>query len=409
MMLMMMTSRSYGEVPAHVQSEYGQLVTSSTLSWVRSGLGVTLPPGAVSSGTGDGVLCRGHVHGVLVAGFTTRSRCMVPGTSGKLVTLTSYHVLTHVASSSKLKWMSYERFSTVPTGAVAGLETGDVVFVGRKLDGGLMRTALVELGSAKNGGFGGRIAVYSADEAVHLVTGCDILVEVEPVRYHLNIISTDKKPKKTSHKTVLASSSMFRFQEGTNTMARMTKMVSYTYEKSLYFGHIKGAIKGLTTKIKMPTGESRSIVWGTTEVDKQSESIMVEFNMNKNTAVDFDIVADQVQEEQSWTGVLEAVFSDGSRRERTVEGVTLTSYLDMIQPQYSSPHAIKQQFAPASATISHENVTNSSMNVQNPLQQEHAYNLVVDSSIDENSSVQIHSKIVLPMSLFLIMQRNRFL
>ena len=202
---------------------------------------------------------------------------------------------------------------------------------------------------------------------------------------------------------------MFRFQEGTNTMARMTKMVSYTYEKSLYFGHIKGAIKGLTTKIKMPTGESRSIVWGTTEVDKQSESIMVEFNMNKNTAVDFDIVADQVQEEQSWTGVLEAVFSDGSRRERTVEGVTLTSYLDMIQPQYSSPHAIKQQFAPASATISHENVTNSSMNVQNPLQQEHAYNLVVGSSIDENSSVQIHSKIVRLMSLFLIMQRNRFL
>ncbi len=355
------------EDPAHVQSEYGQLVTSSTLAWARSGVGISLPANSVSSGTGDGVLCRGQVHGITVAGFTSRSRCMVAGTGGKLISLTRYYVLTHVTNASKLKWVTYERFSPVPSGAVAGLdETGSYVFMGRKLDGGVMRTALLEMGSAKNGAFGGRIAVYSVDDVVRLVSKCDLLVEVEPVRYQLDILENIKHPQRSSEKSVLAKTSMFRFEEGRDSVARMTKMVTYTYEKSLYFGHIRGAIKGLQTKIKMPTGETRSMIWGRTESDKQTESMMVEYSMDKNTAIDIEILAEKVSEEQLWSGILVAIFADGSRRDREVEGVTLTSFLDMISPSYSAPHRIKQQSAPAQEITSlgqsqayDENLTNS--------------------------------------------------
>ena len=336
------------ESPAHVQSEYGQLVTSSTLAWARSGLGISLPANSVSSGTGDGVLCRGQLHGITVAGFTSRSRCMVAGTGGKLISLTSYTVLTHVTNASKLKWVTYERFSPVPSGAVAGLDgTGSYVFIGRKLDGGVMRTALLEMGSAKNGAFGGRIAVYSVDDVVRLVSQCDLLVEVEPVRYQLDILKNIKHPRRSSEKSVLAKSSMFRFGEGHDGVARMTKMVSYTYEKSLYFGHIRGAIKGLQTKIKMPTGETRSMIWGRTESDKQTESMLVEHSLDKHSAIDIEILAEKVSEEQLWSGILVAIFADGSRRERKVESVTLTSFLDMISPSYSAPHRIKQQSSPA--------------------------------------------------------------
>ena len=336
------------ESPAHVQSEYGQLVTSSTLAWARSGLGISLPANSVSSGTGDGVLCRGQLHGITVAGFTSRSRCMVAGTGGKLISLTSYTVLTHVTNASKLKWVTYERFSPVPSGAVAGLDgTGSYVFIGRKLDGGVMRTALLEMGSAKNGAFGGRIAVYSVDDVVRLVSQCDLLVEVEPVRYQLDILKNIKHPQRSSEKSVLAKSSMFRFGEGHDGVARMTKMVSYTYEKSLYFGHIRGAIKGLQTKIKMPTGETRSMTWGRTESDKQTESMLVEHSLDKHSAIDIEILAEKVSEEQLWSGILVAIFADGSRRERKVESVTLTSFLDMISPSYSAPHRIKQQSSPA--------------------------------------------------------------
>ena len=344
LVMVSMVLRGEASVPAHVQSQYGQLITSSTLSWLRSEVGVALAEGAVSSGTGDGVICRGVVGGILVAGFTSRSRCMVAGSSGQLITLTQYHVLHHLTSASKLRWVTYDKYSPVPAGAVAGLETGDnVVFVGRRLDRGVMRTAWLEMGFSKIGGFGGRIAVYSADEKVELVQQCDLLVEEEPVSYRLNIYQYVKKPKKTSQQISLATSSMFRFEEGLSSVARMTKMVYYTYQKSLYFGHIKGVIKGLPAKIKLPSGEVRTVVWGQSELDKQSESVMVEFMMSRNTAVDIDVVAERVEEEQSWSGDLVSVFRDGSTRNRPVTGVTLVSYLDNIKPRYSNIHQIRQQ------------------------------------------------------------------
>lgn len=341
-MLSLLTVPCDADGPAHIQSQYGQLVTSSTLTWVRSGIGLPLAEGAVSSGTGDGVICRGLVAGILVAGFTSRARCLVPGTSGKLITLTQYSVLQHVPSASKLRWKTYDKYSPINIGAVAGLDSGNTVFIGRRLDSGIMRTAFLEVGSAKTGGFG-RIAVYSVDDKVELVQQCDLLVEEEPVTYQLEIFKYEKKPKVSKDETILASSSMFRFEEGLNSVARMTKMVYYNYEKSLYFGHIKGVIRGFPTKIKLPTGETRTLVWGQTEYDKQSESIMVEFNMHRNTAVDVEVLAERVEEEQSWSGVMVAVFADGSKRQRNVEGVTITTFLDRIRPRYSNPHRIKQQ------------------------------------------------------------------
>ena len=97
----------------------------------------------------------------------------------------------------------------------------------------------------------------------------------------------------------------------------------------------------------MPTGETRSMIWGRTESDKQTESMLVEHSLDKNSAIDIEILAEKVSEEQLWSGILVAIFADGSRRERQVEGVTLTSFLDMISPSYSEPHRIKQQSAPA--------------------------------------------------------------
>ena len=52
--------------------------------------------------------------------------------------------------------------------------------------------------------------------------------------------------------------------------------------------------------------------------------------MNKNTAVDVEVVAEVVGEERAWAGLLTAVFADGSHRARNVSGVTVNSILDFI-------------------------------------------------------------------------------
>merc|ERR1711988_1277792 len=102
---------------------------------------------------------------------------------------------------------------------------------------------------------------------------------------------------------------------------------------------------------------------------------MVEYNMDKNTAVDFEIIADQVEEEQTWSGRMVSVFADGSIRERSVLGATLSSFLDKIHPVYSSPHRSKQQFADASTddTIAELETTKSTNKSQLPIQQDTIY------------------------------------
>ena len=72
----------------------------------------------------------------------------------------------------------------------------------------------------------------------------DILVEVEPVRYELDIhdSSNDKmfknRPKKTKEHVSLVTSSLFRFDEGRDAEARLQKVLSYEYDKSEYYGQV---------------------------------------------------------------------------------------------------------------------------------------------------------------------------
>ena len=70
----------------------------------------------------------------------------------------------------------------------------------------------------------------------------DILVEIEPVRYELDIHEDGKSPltipKITKEKKVLAKDSLFRFDEGRDAEARLQKVLSYNYEKSEYYGQV---------------------------------------------------------------------------------------------------------------------------------------------------------------------------
>lgn len=331
-----------GEEPAHVQSQYGeQLVTSSTLAWVRAGAGVAAPPGAVSAGTGKGLVCRGTKHGVKVVGATnTMGRCQVV-LSSRLERLTEYQVLRQVPHSSKLEWKTFSRFDQLPPGAVAGVEGEEARFVAKWLDHrGLMWPAILERGESP----GDRRILVSGNYQVTEASDCDLLVEVEPVRYELKEVKYTKEPAIKSTKKVLASTSIFRFGEGQQEEARMQKMVSYDYRKSFYIsGHIPGTIRGLPGLLNLPSGERKEVQWGMSEVLAQREAVMVGLPMGRHTAVDVTVTAESVTEEQPFVGSLVSVFPDGSQRERQVEAVIQRKRLDNIKPEYSEAKAIRQQ------------------------------------------------------------------
>jgi len=168
---------------------------------------------------------------------------------------------------------------------------------------------------------------------------------VEPVRYELELIASaegdQKRPAVTRQDVVLAKSSLFRFEEGKDSEARLQKVLSYDYEKSEYYGQVSGTVRGLSTLVRLPNGQIQSMLWGMPDKSRQKETLMVGYSLRHYSAVDVSVVGVRVTEEQSYRGTLTSVFPDGARRERRVEGVVQRRYLNNIRPEYSRVYRIK--------------------------------------------------------------------
>jgi len=355
---------------ASTKSKYnGQLATSSTLRWrhIMGGHGKNrIPVGAVPSGTGNPskVICRAEHHGTLLVGQTTipDERCAV-GFINKIHKKRKFEVLINTDRAARLEWRSYNKFAGVPVGAVAAVDensepaSGDYnVFIGRHLgESGIWRPGAVEVPRRSSYSSFGKMRVFDqSDSSKELVqptehSSGDILVEVEPVRYELDIhdISNDKmfknRPKETKKHEMLVNGSLFRFDDGRDEKARLQKVFSYELKKSEYYGQVSGMIKALPTTIRLSNGETQSVPWGLPETSKQRETMMVGHDLKHQTAVDVFIVADKITLESPYRATLTSIFPDGTRRQRkNVEGVLQRKYLNNIRAEYSQVREIKQ-------------------------------------------------------------------
>ena len=101
-------------------------------------------------------------------------------------------------------------------------------------------------------------------------------------------------------------------------------------------------IRALPASIRLPNGQVQSVLWGLPEKSVQHETIMVGHALQHFRAVDVSVVGVRITEETPYRASLTAVFPDGSRRERHIEGVVQRIYLDNIRPEYSRVYHIKE-------------------------------------------------------------------
>ena len=108
------------------------------------------------------------------------------------------------------------------------------------------------------------------------------------------------------------------------------------------FFQVPGMIRALPASIRLPRGQVQSVLWGLPEKSVQHETIMVGHALQHFRAVDVSVVGVRITEETPYRASLTAVFPDGSRRERRIEGVVQRIYLDNIRPEYSRVYHIKE-------------------------------------------------------------------
>ena len=70
---------------------------------------------------------------------------------------------------------------------------------------------------------------------------------------------------------------------------------------------------------------------------------MVGHPLKHHTAVDVSIVGVRITEESPYKATLTSIFDDGTRRQRTVEGVSQRKYLNNIRPEYSRVYQVTMQ------------------------------------------------------------------
>ena len=130
-------------------------------------------------------------------------------------------------------------------------------------------------------------------------------------------------------------------------------------------------LRALPTSIRLPNGQGQSVLWGLPEKAQQHETIMVGHALQHFRAVDVSVVGVRITEETPYRATLSAVFPDGSRRQRKIEGVVQRIYLDNIRPEYSRVYHIKE--ASAAAAQSSTTATTPSTSPRPMLQEDFDY------------------------------------
>ena len=153
--------------------------------------------------------------------------------------------------AARLEWRPYSRYAGVPEGAVAAVDESSAsvvgdndIFIGRHLESSSTSWLPGSIEVPRRSASFGLMRVFDAKGHMTEAGNGDILVEVEPVRYELELHSVlpDDEPRRSKKivrsDVVLAKSSLFRFDEGKDIEARMQKVLSYEYEKSEYYGQV---------------------------------------------------------------------------------------------------------------------------------------------------------------------------
>lgn len=163
-----------------------------------------------------------------------------------------YELLINVDRAARLEWRPYSKYAGVPEGAVAAVDessssvVGDNnIFIGRHLSSASTSWLPGAVEVPRRSSSFGLMRVFDPKGLMSEESSGDILVEIEPLRYELEIHSgsaSDDEPHRSKKvvrsDVVLAKSSLFRFDEGKDVEARMQKVLSYEYEKSEYYGQV---------------------------------------------------------------------------------------------------------------------------------------------------------------------------
>jgi len=319
-------SFSNGSELAKIRQEGGVHVTSSTLKWV-AGKGHHIPSHSVPVSEDDPskVWCRIKQHGTYAAGALKDGVCTVPFINAVHMVKDNFEVLVSLNGSARVLRIEWDKYKAAPPNAIAP-EHRCVL-------------AMVEEDGQTYAGFlkpRDRRAFLVKDDKVIKVDSALVLVEDEPLRYDLRNIRLDHARTEISPDEIeLTSITLMNPGEA---QERIVEPATVTVRHLVYWGRVKGTLAGRNALVVTPEGEHRHLVWGDQNELDRAHQLLLEADLPPGTGCNARVLATIRKTEAPYTGKLIAVYADGGRLERTIQGLHMDQRLIELRAVYSSPY-----------------------------------------------------------------------
>ncbi|KAK8400919.1 hypothetical protein O3P69_002590 [Scylla paramamosain] len=298
--------------------------TSSTLQWMDVETGQPLPAGALPAGEDLGAWCRFSDHGV-VAGVVQDGVCHAPFLNS-VVTAEKYEVLVSINDSARLIELEWSRAAALSPGGIE-VSKKRVLGLARSPDG-VVLPGFIDVNS--------RRAYMLHDGQVERYDDAVILAEDEPVQYELDGVVWDEARAVTKAEDEVLLN--FTLKNDGTEAKQVSREEEYTMTEMLYWGNVRGTVKGLASKVTGPGGQVWDMVtWGVNNDYRRMVPQTVSLEVPAGAAVDVELVGVIHKYDSPYTAQLTAVYEDGTRRSRPVSSLHQHEYLAELRADFSRP------------------------------------------------------------------------
>lgn len=304
-------------------------VSSSTLEWVDVEYGEELPAGAVKVSEDGGAWCRIKEHGHL-AGVVRDGKCFAPFFSNVISSeKNKYEALVSINGSTRLKEIEWSRPSAVHPGGLQVSKNRLLALV--HTSEGTVLPGYVDLQNR-------RATTLNGDEAENHEEAV-ILSEEEPVRYEMDSVVWDEaRAHEIPTDEVLYNLTLENPAEEDQ---EVSQSVEYTVSEEIYWGNVRGTVKGVSAAVTGPGGQVWEVTWGIVNYFKKVNPQIVKLQVPAGAAVDVKLVGVMHKFESPYTGQLTSVYKDEERLARTVTALHHHLYLAELRADYGHPRSLK--------------------------------------------------------------------
>lgn len=335
-------------------------------------------------------VCRARHNGVWVSGqLRSKYKECIVSLHSSVHKYFKFEVLQNLDGGAMLSWMPWDKFATIPKGAVAGGQDTYVNYVARKKvaqDEGISFGYTYLIGKFNpRDGLGKITVIDEHDKEISYLEG-EILVETEPTHYELTGVKFNLYRKRATRDPRFLAETILRNGAASDAI-KVDSALAYNYTYTLYWGHGHAILTGLNTTVRLTNGTVLdNYKWGIVTKEEREDVFKVERVLEPGTACNVTLRGNYTDMDVPYTATLVAYYPDGKTKSRIIHGNKVEVGMMDVTPDYGDIYYLRNNsLVPTTTTTTTTSTTTTSTSTTEAP--------ILSADIPLNEVIQIKKKV----------------